>query len=146
MRRTDVLKQPLGRFVHSAVKTIKECEHFKHGGYLRTKLPQRCMFTSSRKLYPDSGKQQDLKRFLEEVSCVYNSQLSIVHFWSSKSFKLMFVFLANVCMNIISQDHVKVREWKVIEIVKYWSSGISKVILSCNKIHVSLIKYQVLWF
>lgn len=24
----------------------------------------------------------------------------------------MFVFLANVCMNIISQDHVKVREWK----------------------------------
>lgn len=67
MRRTDVLKQPLGRFVHSAVKTIKECEHFKHGGYLRTKLPQRCMFTSSRKLYPDSGKQQDLKRFLEEI-------------------------------------------------------------------------------
>ena len=48
------------------------------------------------------------------------------------------------CVNIISQDHVKVREWKEIEIVKYWSSGISKVILSCNKIHVSLIKYRVL--
>ena len=80
MRRTDVLKQPFGRFVHSAVKTIKECERFKHGGHLRTKLPQRCMFTSSRKLYPDSGKQQDLKRFLEEVSCVHKKRLSFVHF------------------------------------------------------------------
>lgn len=80
MRRTDVLKQTLGRFIHSAVKTIKECEHFKHGGHLSTKLPQRCMFTSSRKLFPDSGKQQDLKRFLEEVSCVHKSRLSIEYF------------------------------------------------------------------
>lgn len=83
MRRTEVLKRPFGRFVHSAVKTIKECEHFKGGSHLSTKLPQRCMFTSSQKLYPDSGKQQDLKRFLEEVSCLRESrcQLSaIVHF------------------------------------------------------------------
>ena len=80
MRRTDVLKRPFERFVHSAVKTIKDCEHFKHGGHLGTKFPQRCMFTSSQKLYPDSGKQQDLKRFLEEVSCVHKSRLSIAHF------------------------------------------------------------------
>lgn len=85
MRRTDVLGRPFGRFVHSrAVKSIKDCEHFKYGGCLSAKLTERCMFTSSQKLYPDSGKQQDLKRFLEEVSCFHKSRLSIVHFGSVK--------------------------------------------------------------
>lgn len=75
MRRTHVLGRPFGRLVHCrASKTVKDCE-LKYGGHLRRKVPERCLFTSSQKQFHDSSKQQDLRRFLEEVSCVHEASI-----------------------------------------------------------------------
>lgn len=57
--------RPFGRLVHCRARKTKEfCV-----GNIGRKPSQRCMFTSSQKLalFPDSSKQQDLRRFLEEI-------------------------------------------------------------------------------
>ena len=65
--------RPFGCLVHyRGSKTVKDCE-LKYGGHLSRNVPERCMFTSSQKLFHDSSKQQDLRRFLEEVSYLHES-------------------------------------------------------------------------
>ena len=65
MRRTQVFRQPFGRLVRcrSRNKTVTACGHFK------TELPGRRVISSNRELFHSSSyQQQDLRRFLEEVS------------------------------------------------------------------------------
>lgn len=82
MRRTQVLGR-FGRLVHcrtGKIKTVKDCDLLKYGGYLSRNLPERCMFTSSQKLFHTSSKQQDLRRFLEEVSAGHESLIVNTNF------------------------------------------------------------------
>ena len=111
MRGTHVFGRPFGRLVSCRSGKIKGV--FK--GSNCNKPPERCLSSSSQnlKLFSDSSKQQDLRRFLEEVKSLYeisgycNSKvLSLLHICNW--FKERIVYSGYVKFNLGSwRSHMK---------------------------------------